>query len=1846
MKEKKKELAIGFEVVIKEEDGKFTGEVKELPGLIVGGEDQADVMKNIKAAIPLYLRYVPKESFIPVYEGGGIPIIYDLEEFNGYMYGSTNKDSVIRTATGDIGSWETINIANIFSPYFNPPVGHTKSFDGEDLGDYTPQVYCLKSFNDLGTTKLFCGTNANGGIYETLDGKNWSLSFNSGEARVHCLEAFKGKLFAGTSTQGKIYAYNGTHWVISLNTPELAITCFGLFREYLYAGTYPNGVIYRTSDGVNWQKVYDTNQSFINDFFVFKNRLFCSTSKATGGLIFMSEDGTNWVENFFSEKDVNFFKFAAFSNNMYVGSGDAGRIYKSVDGKKWEIAIQTDEEDVRVLRLFNGYLYFGSSPKGRVFRTTISNTPPPKAFDVKVAEVTSHSAVITWATDREAQTIIEYGFDGGYGSNITNETKASQHKITLNNLKALTTYHFRILTYADIGSFSGAADDFSLTTTAAVTPVLSSKSHPDQEKWYNKSEAEIYWGMHPEIKNYLYAVDNNPDTLPDPKKCESTMNEGVTVKGLDDGTWYAHVLIEDKAGNISPSVSHFRFKIDTQAMPPEVSSATHPDGAMWYNNNMPAMRWEAPVDLSGVAGYYYAVDESPGSVPNEKSGVYTEDSNVKLRPQEDGVRYFHAVTKDRAGNIGTKAAHYKLCIDTQAHPPLLSSRTHPDEASWYSKKPVEIHMARPHDLSGIEGFFYSVDGRADSEPQESDWTYTAAGEIVIQEKSDGTWYAHVKSKDAAGNISKATSHFRFNLDTMAYPPNISSPTHPDTHKWYNSKKAQFKISPPDDMSGVSGYYYAIDNFEKTLPDENSAWTDKDTVFSGDQKDGEWFLHAVTKDRAGNTGKTASHYRFNIDTSAKPPKVYSRTHNDQENWYSNAIPEIHWDTPDDLSGIEGYYFSVDLKNTTVPTKETGEWITANQLTLSQLADGIWYFHIVSRDNAGNTGWEASHYRFKIDTAVEQPRVMSATHPEESKWYNLPVVKLSWTVPQDLSKIKNFYYMFTKDKHLKISPDAAIKTDRREVDISVDEEGTYYFHITAEDNAGNIGEEPAIFTVNIDLKAEPPEVMSGTHPNPDRYYAETHPVFTVEKVNDLSGIDGFWYKVDRLPDTMPDKKGGRFTKESVIKIADALEDGEWYFHIVFKDRAGNTGAVGTHYKFRIETTPPEVAVKELPKFVNSETFDVEWSGEDRESGIFCFEVEYKEGEKGKWKTWLKETKARSAAFSGEDGITYYFRVRARDNAGNWCEFYELGAIHSTIDVSPPSAVSQAVAKPLKEGKIALEWSKSSDSVSGLDYYRIYRSSVSGQVGMQICDDGAVKETKFADESRELEDGIIYYYTVRAVDCVGNERESGNKQVLAICDRLSLPPVVRSLTHPMQDAWYNNRDIKLSWDTPQDATRITGYYFVFDQVPTTKPDAKIGTWFIDNEMDFNNATDGTWYFHIISKDEAGNISEEATHYQLNIDTTKPKPPVVSSITHQDFNQWYNNNSPSFSWTTPADPAGIEGYYYIFNQIRDTVPDTTTASWTKGTMASFVDVPDGVWYMHVIAKDNAGNISGDSANMQVNVAMTPPPPQVFSSTHPDQARWYREKTVKLQWKAVSYVNDIIGFYYVLDSSDLTVPSPKNSKTMDTSISFQNLTDGTFYFHLVSVDKEGVIGKTAAHFRINVKSRVMLRGTVTQSNGIMPQSGATVEVMKEDGTTLGIGISDKNGNFEVDNLSVGKIKVKVLTKNLPPQMLYDMELKPDEAERIINISTEIFAVYEPASGKIIFSYYIPEDGAVTIKVYNEAGKILSTIEEKKKGRIYNSSTWSAAGVEDGIYLYQVTSKGDTSNKITRYGIRKIKKGS
>ncbi|MDI6792713.1 MAG: PKD domain-containing protein [bacterium] len=84
-------------------------------------------------------------------------------------------------------------------------------------------------------------------------------------------------------------------------------------------------------------------------------------------------------------------------------------------------------------------------------------------------------------------------------------------------------------------------------------------------------------------------------------------------------------------------------------------------------------------------------------------------------------------------------------------------------------------------------------------------------------------------------------------------------------------------------------------------------------------------------------------------------------------------------------------------------------------------------------------------------------------------------------------------------------------------------------------------------------------------------------------------------------------------------------------------------------RIDVTPPTSKVNRLPEYTLSTSFEVNWQGNDAESGIGSYSLFYAEDD-GADTCWLGDTTAVSATFTGEVGHTYSFYCLAKDKVGN--------------------------------------------------------------------------------------------------------------------------------------------------------------------------------------------------------------------------------------------------------------------------------------------------------------------------------------------------------------------------------------------------------------------------------------------------------------------------------------------------------------------------------------------------------------------------------------------------------------------
>lgn len=91
------------------------------------------------------------------------------------------------------------------------------------------------------------------------------------------------------------------------------------------------------------------------------------------------------------------------------------------------------------------------------------------------------------------------------------------------------------------------------------------------------------------------------------------------------------------------------------------------------------------------------------------------------------------------------------------------------------------------------------------------------------------------------------------------------------------------------------------------------------------------------------------------------------------------------------------------------------------------------------------------------------------------------------------------------------------------------------------------------------------------------------------------------------------------------------------------------------------------------------------------------------------------------------------------------------------------------------------------------------------------------------------------------------------------------------------------------------------------------------------------------------------------------------ISSETHPVQGDWYNNNTPVFSWVKDAN---VIGFSYILDNKPNTIPDNVVD--TEDTNRSF-DIPnDGLWYFHI--KANKLGVWGNTGHFLVRVDTTPP--------------------------------------------------------------------------------------------------------------------------------------------------------------------------------------------------------------------------------------------------------------------------------
>ncbi|WP_173074317.1 hypothetical protein [Phytohabitans rumicis] len=266
----------------------------------------------------------------------------------------------------------------------------------------------------------------------------------------------------------------------------------------------------------------------------------------------------------------------------------------------------------------------------------------------------------------------------------------------------------------------------------------------------------------------------------------------------------------------------------------------------------------------------------------------------------------------------------------------------------------------------IAGYAVVVDTAPLTDPGAAATQTSASLAVTL---ADGSHYLHVRAIATSG-FASPVAHRLIKVDATA--PVVASivvPSHPDpdTPVADLAVHAQFTVEP--DVSGVAEYAVSVthgaDDEPLGVADSGASYT---TLLTGE---GEWYLHVVAVDAAGNRSAPA-HRKITADTPPSAPLITSPTHPQPGTAYPGRDLVAVWEGG--AAWADSWAVLLDDHPDTVPGTAT---TTPETRFGAHLDAGTWWLHVRGIDASGTAGATA-HFRVVVApqaTAFTAPRAGS-------------------------------------------------------------------------------------------------------------------------------------------------------------------------------------------------------------------------------------------------------------------------------------------------------------------------------------------------------------------------------------------------------------------------------------------------------------------------------------------------------------------------------------------------------------------------------------------------------------------------------------------------------------------------------------------------------------------------------------------------------------------------------------------------------------------------------------------------------------------------------------------------------
>lgn len=831
-----------------------------------------------------------------------------------------------------------------------------------------------------------------------------------------------------------------------------------------------------------------------------------------------------------------------------------------------------------------------------------------------------------------------------------------------------TTYYAKVKAVdnaTNAGSYGGDSDGITVDVS-----IPSASTPQDDGQYTNSSLVKWTWTGSTDypsgIAGYYVSVGSAPGQEDITKESWSTTASYTYAAGMNGVTYYLKLKAKDSAGNVGDYGGNSDgITVDTSVPTTytPVDNGTYSNITTLYWSWPPS--WDSP---SGISGYYVSVGTSYGG-NDTVDGCFTSATDLTLTGAADGKTYYCRVfAVDNAGNTGPfSASSDGITVDTT----VPSDITVTDDGP-YTRTNTSLHAGWTSsfdEVSGIADYKYCIGtaaGAGDVVPWTSAGQALSATRRSLTLQNGVTYYISVKARNGAGLWSGVSTSEGVTVDVSV--PSAGTPASPGNYSLLSSITWNWTASS-DLPSGIRGYYVSIGSVAGGEDVVKDAFvSDNFYTFAPAANGRTYYAKVKAQDNAGNTGGYGgSSTGVLVDISI--PQVATPT--DGGAFSTGTSLTFDWTAAEDApSGVAGYFLSIG-------TSPGGSdvlkdmWTTGLAYTMSGAVGGRAYYAMVkAQDNAGNTGaYSAPSDGITVDTTAPSPVAVYAG----GYLRNATSLELSWSISYD-PETPVVEYMYALGTSPGASDVVAWTGAGLRISLSLTQLNlmngiTYYASVRARNAAGLLGDASTGAGLTVDLIAP-----AASTPAAQGAFINRSVVSWVwnESADPESGIAGYYVFIGTAPGGS-DVVNGAWTSNSTFSFIGGINGVRYYASVAAQDRAGNLGP----------RSPPGAAVTvdtSLPaayppvadaRYSMYPALGWRWTpSQDSPSGIAGYYVSvgtFPGGDDIVRDFW---TVSPGYNFSGgQDGKTYYIKVRARDNAGNLGD-YVTGTDGVTVDLQAPA------------------------------------------------------------------------------------------------------------------------------------------------------------------------------------------------------------------------------------------------------------------------------------------------------------------------------------------------------------------------------------------------------------------------------------------------------------------------------------------------------------------------------------------------------------------------------------------------